>query len=100
MPLDEQIAEKIRKSGTNAVLAVNKSDIPEHDTRISDFCKLGFASVCPISAEHGRGMDELWQAIEFYLGELKDEEPAEEISAEEKSSEETPSEEVRQETDK
>ncbi len=78
MPLDEQIADKIRKSGTNAILAVNKSDIPEHDSRISDFCKLGFSNVCPISAEHGRGMDELWQAVEFYLGELKDEEPLEE----------------------
>lgn len=77
MPLDEQIADKIRKSGTDAILAVNKADIPEHDNRISDFCKLGFTNVCPISAEHGRGMDDLWQAIEFYLGELKNEEVAE-----------------------
>ncbi|MBR4597328.1 MAG: ribosome biogenesis GTPase Der [Opitutales bacterium] len=73
LPLDEKIADKIRKSGRDAILAVNKADIPEHDSRIADFCRLGFEKVCPISAEHGRGMDELWQAVQFYLGELKDE---------------------------
>ena len=52
VPLDEKIAEKIRKSGRDAILAVNKADIPEHDSRIADFCRLGFAKVCPVSAEH------------------------------------------------
>ena len=73
LPLDEQIAEKIRKSGRAAILAANKADIPEHDSRAADFCGLGFEKVCPVSAEHGRGMDELWEAVQYYLGELNDE---------------------------
>ncbi|MBR6388757.1 MAG: ribosome biogenesis GTPase Der [Opitutales bacterium] len=81
VPLDEKIAEKIRKSGRDAILAVNKADIPEHDSRIADFCRLGFAKVCPVSAEHGRGMGELWEAVQFYLGDMKAE-PAPEASAE------------------
>ena len=75
MPLDEKIADKIRKSGAKAVLAVNKADVPDHDGRVSDFCKLGFRHVCVVSAEHGRGMDELWNAIEAEIGPL--EEPVE-----------------------
>lgn len=72
MPLDEKIADKIRKSGAKAILAVNKADVPEHDEGISDFYKLGFTHVCPISAEHGRGMYDLWHAIEYELGALPD----------------------------
>ena len=78
MPLDEKIADKIRKSGAKAILAVNKSDVPEHDERVSDFYKLGFEHVCAISAEHGRGMEDLWNAVEYELGPLNDLEETEE----------------------
>lgn len=71
-PLDEKIADKIRKSGARAVLAANKADVPGHDDRVHDFYKLGFRHVCPVSAEHGRGVASLWEAVEDELGPLPD----------------------------
>lgn len=72
MPLDEKIADKIRKSGTDTILAINKVDADSHSEKINDFYKLGFKHVCAISAEHGRNMDELWACIEDELGPLPD----------------------------
>lgn len=72
LPLDEKIADKIRKSGTPTILAVNKADVPLHDDKVHDFYKLGFKHVCAISAEHGRNIDELWQCVEDELGPLPD----------------------------
>lgn len=85
LPLDEQIADKIRRSGAKSILAINKADHPSHDENVSDFFKLGFEKVCVISAEHGRGMDELLRAMESQVGSLKArnvQDDAEEISDE------------------
>ena len=64
LPDDEAIAKDLRRSGKKVVLAVNKLDEPFAED-VSDFARLGFEAVVPISAEHGRGIGELLdQAIE------------------------------------
>jgi GTP-binding protein len=45
------------------VLAVNKADEPVHDDDIHEFWRLGFDTVLGVSAEHGRGVYELLEAV-------------------------------------
>lgn len=64
---DEEIAEKLRKSGKEVVLVVNKSDAHAHEENLSEFYRLGFARTVLVSAEHGLGMNELWDELEGFL---------------------------------
>lgn len=59
------------------LLVVNKCDSPKHDDDAAEFWSLGLDTLMPISAEHGRGVWELWQAVEERLpapaeGEVED----------------------------
>ncbi len=72
-PADEHTAELLRRSlasgqrqGRKSVpvlLVVNKCDGPRHEIDSGEFWSLGFGEMHTISAEHGRGMWELWEAI-------------------------------------
>jgi GTP-binding protein len=62
-PADQQTADLIRQSGKPVVLAVNKCDTGTHDDDAHEFWELGFAELVPVSAEHGRGMFELMDAV-------------------------------------
>ena len=66
-PLDEEVAELIRRSRKPHILAVNKVDSPSDDYVISDFFKLGFTDVFPISAVNGHGTGELLDKVIEYL---------------------------------
>ncbi len=66
-PPDLEVADKIRRWGRPAILVVNKVDVPEHEGFASDFARLGFARTLAVSAEHGRGIAELVEAIESLL---------------------------------
>lgn len=61
--LDEQITQEILKTGLlqkkPVIGVVNKVDSEKHEERIADFFELGFAAIVPVSAEHGRGINEL-----------------------------------------
>ncbi len=60
MPADDLVARSLRKYGVPTLLIVNKAD--EFDKRheiLSDFQKLGFEKIYPISATHGLGIDDL-----------------------------------------
>ena len=61
-PLDEEIASILRKSGRPVVLAVNKIDAAGQEAALGECYRLGFASLLPVSAEHGRGVAELLEA--------------------------------------
>jgi GTPase len=61
-PLDEEIAAVLRRSDRPVILAVNKVDTTGQDQLLGDAYRLGFSSVLPISAEHGRGVAELLEA--------------------------------------
>jgi len=59
LPQDEEIAEYLRPTAKSVVLAVNKVDTDKQEPDVSDFYQLGFARLCPISAEHKIGIDDL-----------------------------------------
>ena len=62
-PDDKQIADMVRASGKPVVVAVNKCDVANHDDEALEFWELGFGELVPVSAEHGRGIFELMDAV-------------------------------------
>src|SRR4029077_14267880 len=66
-PIDEELAQMLRKSGKPVVLAINKIDTEKHESLAADFDSLGFASSVSISAEHNRDISELLAAINELL---------------------------------
>lgn len=67
-PVDQVVAELLRKQGKPVILGVNKSDDPRHDNNASDFSRLGFRTVRSFSATHGRGIDQLLETIYETVG--------------------------------
>ncbi len=63
LPLDTELAGKLRRASRPVVLVVNKLDNPKHDDLEAEFLKLGFPTVVGVSAVHGRGTDDLLEAI-------------------------------------
>jgi len=57
LPDDAAIAARLRKSGKRVVVAVNKIEGSADGTE--EFTRLGFDTLVPISAEHGRGVGDL-----------------------------------------
>ncbi len=66
-PIDEELARMLRKSQKPVVLVINKIDIEKHDPLAAEFDSLGFEKIISVSAEHGRGISELLDAIELEL---------------------------------
>ncbi len=63
LPLDTELAGKLRRASRPVVLVVNKLDNPKHDDLEAEFLKLGFPTVVGVSAVHGRGTDDLLEAV-------------------------------------
>src|SRR5262245_58331628 len=57
LPDDAAIAARLRKSGKLVIVAVNKVEGPADGT--DEFARLGFETLVPVSAEHGRGLGDL-----------------------------------------
>ncbi len=60
---DLELARLLRKAGKPLFLAVNKIDSDKQNALSGEFHRLGLREVFPISAEHGRGVDDLLDAI-------------------------------------
>ena len=60
---DAQVAEFLRRSGKPVLLVVNKIDGPRQETGWPEFYVLGLSPIFPISAEHGRGITALLEAL-------------------------------------
>ena len=71
-PLDEEVAQIVRKSDVPCVVAVNKCDLPVHESGANEFARLGFAYF-PVAAQHGRGMSDLMDAVLPHLPEVANE---------------------------
>jgi GTPase len=77
-PLDELVADHLRRAGKRVVLIINKIDNADQDERVAEFRRLGFRESVSVSAEHGRGEDRMREVIEETLGPPPEkEEPAE-----------------------
>ena len=66
---DCEIADLLRGCDKPVVLAANKADNAGLASHTADFYQLGVGVPLAISAQHGRGINELWQAVTRLLPE-------------------------------
>jgi len=71
--IDNDIADRLRRSGKPVVLVANKADSPGREQAASWAWELGLGEVCAVSAAHGRGMGDLCDAIVERLGPTPEE---------------------------
>jgi GTP-binding protein len=60
---DRELARLLARTGKPLFLAVNKMDSDKQDGLLDEFHVLGMRNMFPISAEHGRGVDDLLDAV-------------------------------------
>jgi GTP-binding protein len=77
LPLDTELAAKLRRASRPVVLVVNKLDHAKHDDLEAEFLQLGFPRAVGVSAVHGRGTDDLLSVVAdaFGAGEEEAEAP-------------------------
>jgi len=67
VPLDREVAQRLRKSGKPVLVAVNKVDTHRLEEAAMEFAQLGFPKIFPVSAIHGEGIQNLMNAAAAYL---------------------------------
>src|SRR6266403_4274840 len=60
---DLELARLLQRTGKPLFLAANKGDGDKQESLVDDLHGLGIRDVFPVSAEHGRGIDELLDAV-------------------------------------
>ena len=77
-PLDEEIARWLRASNSPVILAANKAEGRQGDYGLFDAYSLGLGEPIAISAEHGEGVGDLFDALLPHVdGKAEEEEPHE-----------------------
>ena len=61
VPLDREVAERLRQSGKPVLVAANKADTSSAEAQADEFAELGFDRIFPVSAIHDRGISALMQ---------------------------------------
>lgn len=69
MPDDYDVAKILRRTSKPVICVVNKIDTAKSDLLMSDFYKLGFDPTIAVSAAHGRGADNLIDAMADAIGD-------------------------------
>jgi len=64
---DRELARLLARTGKPLFLAVNKMDTDKQESLLGEFHSLGMRNVFPVSSEHGRGIDDLLDAILLVL---------------------------------
>lgn len=72
-PLDEEIARWLRDSDTPIIVAANKAEGREGAAGVNDAYRLGLGDPFGISAEHGEGLVDLFDALLPHLDRDEDE---------------------------
>ena len=67
VPLDNEVAQRLRKSGKPVLVAVNKVDTSRAEKGMDEFARLGFEKIFPVSAIHGEGIENLMNAAAAFL---------------------------------
>ena len=67
MPADQEIADQLRGGGKPVVLVANKVDSDKQANLVGDFYRLGLDAPIPVSAHHGRGINDLWRSLASLL---------------------------------
>ncbi|MBO9711303.1 ribosome biogenesis GTPase Der [Sphingomonas sp.] len=81
-PLDEEVARWLRAADTPVVLAANKAEGRAGEAGVIEASALGFGDPVQLSAEHGEGMGDLFEALLPYIDRPEDEAGEEEEEAE------------------
>ncbi len=63
VPLDREVAERLRQAGKPVLVAANKADHPGLESAAVEFAELGFDRIFPVSAIHGRGVEALLNTV-------------------------------------
>jgi GTP-binding protein len=71
VPLDREVAERLRRSGKPVLVAANKVDTSRTERDADEFAELAFEKIFPVSAIHGGGVEELMEAAVGLLPESK-----------------------------
>ena len=61
VPLDREVAQRLRLCGKPVLVAVNKVDTFRVEAQAAEFSQLGFEKVFPVTAIHGEGIDNLME---------------------------------------
>jgi GTP-binding protein len=72
VPLDREVAQRLRESGKTVFVAVNKVDTFAAEKNADEFAALGFEKIFPVSAIHGLGIERLMNAAIALLPETSD----------------------------
>lgn len=67
-PLDQEVATLLRKLAKPLLVCANKVDHAKREVLAAEIFTLGLGEVFPISATHGRGVDELLERLVELLG--------------------------------
>ena len=67
VPLDREVAQKLRGSGKPILVAINKVDTSLAEKNMDEFSRLGFEKMFPVSAIHGEGIQNLMDAAAAFL---------------------------------
>jgi GTP-binding protein len=66
-PIDAALARRLRRIKKPLILVCNKADSDMRSNASSEFSKLGFNKMIPVSAAHGKNIDELVDEIDLLL---------------------------------
>jgi GTP-binding protein len=67
VPLDREVAQRLRQCGKPILVAVNKVDDVGAEKGADEFAQLGFGKFFPVSAIHGGGIEDLMEAATALL---------------------------------
>lgn len=67
VPLDREVADRLRKARKPVLVVVNKVDDEKVEQDVTEFTALGFPKVFPVSAIHGLGVEALLDAATALL---------------------------------
>jgi len=67
IPVDHAFADLVRRSGKPAILVANKSEGRSGKASLGEAYALGLGDPIPISAEHGEGLSDLYDALRAAL---------------------------------
>jgi GTPase len=70
VPLDREVAQRLRKCGKPILVAVNKVDTSKAEPQAAEFAELGFEKIFPVTAIHGEGIEPLMDAATALLPAL------------------------------
>jgi GTPase len=77
--LDQHVSERLRAANKPVILVANKCDTPLMEPQAAELYRLGWGTPMCVSAQQGRGQEELFEAVHAKLPDLSIEPPPAEV---------------------